>query len=212
MEPSKKQPGAFSTFFLAVFQILTYTLIVAGIAGLFNTYFDLDLAIRIGGSKIPLLNDYFGNLFLIILGLFFKGIEWIFSQKKVRAAIKKNKVALIGIGLAVLVGLIFGGKSLIIHLDGGPAMWAISNDDLEGLKAALAETPASDEEKSAMLFRALQSKTEIVEYLLKEGTDPNSKRASDQLPAIQAACTWGKAGMVEALKEAGATGECPKGY
>lgn len=207
--PQTKKTNGFLNFVALVIEIAGFTFVLAGIMGLISTYFDWDLSIKIGGSRIPLLKDYVANAAIIILGGIIIFFDWLFKKESVKKAIKNNKKYIIGGSIIALIALFFLGKNLIIQLDGGPAMWAISNNNVEDFKTEYKAGEFTDSEKSKMLFRAIQHSSEIVQFLLEDNVSPNSTR-DDGVTALTAACTWGAPGTVEALQESGAEGECPQ--
>ncbi len=205
----EKKNNSFLSLTALVIEIAGFAFVLAGIAGIIGTYFDWDLAIKIGGSKTPLLKDYIGNSVIIALGGIIIFFDWLFKKESVKKTIKNNKQYIIGASIIALIAIFFLGKHLIIQLEGGPAMWAIGNKNIESFKLEYQKEEFTDEEKSKMLFRAIQYSPEIVQFLLEENVSPNSKR-EDGVTALKAACTWGAPGTVEALQEFGAEGECPQ--
>lgn len=202
----KDEPGLLRSLASLVAWLMVPALLLGGVAAIVSDLADWDLALGVGGSAVPVPKDLYAGIFFIMLSGGLYGVLRMWSRM-VAAAKANKKVLLVGVALVVL-GLAIGGKALVTALDGGPAVSAAMNGDVETLEALFDAGEVDPNDHGAMMTWAAQhGDLPTLRLLLEHDVDPNGTRA-DGTPALTMACHYGGAQAVALLKSAGATGEC----
>ncbi len=202
-----KKQSMLSTLSSLVFSMLGYSLILGGIGAIASDLLNWDLALSIGGSDIAIPADMYVGFFFIIFGAMISALHHFWTP--IYETIKKYSILIMIIFVIIIIAIVYGGKQFIMYMDGGPAITAAMNNDSKTLLELFENNEVADTDLDAMvLWAAQKGHVETMKILLKNGANPNAKRASDELPALKAACAWGGDEVVKILKEAGAEGEC----
>lgn len=150
--------------------------ILVSIVGVFNTMFDLHLALGVYGSSTKLPNSYdeVGGLFaagllIVILSAFGSFVLTKFSEAKGKPLVRIGIIA----GALLLLGLAGRGVQIVALKStyGSMLAYYATDGDLDDVKAELAKKPSHEDLDQAVYRAAQYENAPALKLLLEAGAD-----------------------------------------
>jgi hypothetical protein len=149
---------------------------LVAIVGIFNTMFDLKLALGVYGTSTPLPNSYdavaglfAAGLLIVVLSLFGSFVLAKFNEAKGKPLVRFGIIA----AALLLLGLVGRGLQVIALTStyGSMLAYYATDGDLEDVKKELAKKPTKDDLDEAVFRAAQYNNVPALKLLLENGAD-----------------------------------------
>ncbi len=146
------------------------------VAGLINTIFDLELSLRVYGSRTELPDNYETCAGLAAFGILLIGLSFFgsFVMRKFKEA-KGKPLVRIAIVVGAVVLLVVAGRGLqvaaLVNTYGSMLAYYSTDGDLEDVKAELAKDPSREDLDQAVGRAAQYDNVGALKLLLEHGAD-----------------------------------------
>lgn len=190
----------------AFFELMSLLILIAAgltlIAGGLNAIFDWNLALKIGGSQIPLPEDFIGVVFVTLGLVFCSGLFFLLADFKrpIRFLNQHRRSALVLLGVGVAIAIIAVPRALpnfFLEL-------AVQGGDSEKAEAMLEQRKYPVEVLDNLTYWALKNEDyEVAQLMFDQGADINHRREEFGSTLLHDAVTFFAATATDFLLEQG---------